>query len=337
MLRVRSTDLQEGMIVADDIYLSGIDIPLVRRGVSLSQSYIDKVAEHGVPFIHIILPNDYRGKPGETVILHKLKDDLVFEGKVQIEGGISEDIKITAGESVVINGDVSPGCIISSATGGAIIKGAIKGSKDKRCKVEVKQKVSMESSAHAEIKTEGDVIITHDSFDSTITSKGEISAGGRIVGSQLISMARIKVGECGEKAVLIVKPYECRQILQDLLKLDVASENLKIERNRLVNELYLIKKLGKAIEELQEDQRKKMTEAVARLKAIEAELTSLPQKKEDMTKEMEPHLQMKRILINGDIHPNTKIMIDNYTTVITEKSFKLAFYIKDKKVIAFKM
>ncbi len=338
MLKLRISELSEGMVVASDVYISGINIPVVRCGVVLSQTYIEKIRKHGVAFIHIETSDNYKGSSGESITLGSIEKDVIFEGKVQISGDVKSDIKIEAGESIIINGNIPEGCFLSSKTGGVVVKGGMHGNVDNPVNLTARQNVTMESASFAIIKTDGDFAATGDISDTNLVARGEVKIGGRILRGQIQTQSRMVLGECGSEeasqTMLVVKPLEAQDIMQELLEIDAAVSGLTEEKEVLQNIIDLIKKLGKAVDQLPQDKRLEFAKGVKRFKNIEGALAALDSKKAEIKGKIDRLLSVRRIIVTGEIFPGTVVSIANKSLIITAKSSRLSFCVKDNKIVA---
>lgn len=339
MKLMRVNDLKPGMIVADNVYESkGGAIPLISRGVVLSNDYINRLVSRGIMTLYIEMPDHYKGVQGETLELKAVNKDINFEGKLQVNGDVPENIKIEAGESIVIKGSVNKNCIISSKTGAVKIDGHVTGAAEGLVRITSSQKVHLMSAAFAEIKTNSDVKVSGDVYDALVTARGEIAIEGKACRSELYSQSKIIAGECGsgseEPVALIVRPFECRGLFNELLKIDSGTMELLKEKERLQNIVDLIRKLGKGIEQLPQDKKLEMASGVKRFKAIEGELSTLQSRKVEIKNELEGHLGMKRVIVFGNVFPGVRVTIENSRLEIVKQDQRLAFYMKDFKVVS---
>lgn len=339
MKLVRVNDLKPGMIVADNVYESqGSAIPLISRGVVLSSDYISRLLSRGIMTLYIEIPENYKGIQGETLELKDVKKDINFDGKLQITGDVPENIKIEAAESIIIKGNVNKNCIISSKTGAVKIDGHVIGALERLVKITSSQKIYLKSAVFGEIKTTGDVKVSEDICDTLVTARGEIAIDGKAYRVELYSQSKIFVGECGnsseEPATLIVRPFECRGLFNELLKIDSRVMELIKEKERLQNVIDLIRKLGRGIEQLPQDKKLEMASGVKRFKDIEGELSTLQSRKIEIKNELEGHLGMRRVMVMGNVFPGAKIMIENSRFNIDKQDQRLAFYMKDFKVVS---
>jgi uncharacterized protein (DUF342 family) len=341
--KLRVSELQEGMVVASDIFETSIggNIPLIRHGVLLNGDYIERLKNRGIAFVLVETASEYRGAAGETLELDTVKDDVIFDGKVQINCDIPSGIKIEAAESIVISGGVTQGCLISSTSGGVLIKGPVKGSGDNPVRVSSSQNVVIHGASgpisFADIKSGGGVSASGIISDSTINARGEITIEGRAVKSNLFTQSRIKIRDCGDGdngCVFVVRPFECRELAQELLKTDSGMSELMKEKEKLKNVIELIKKLGKAIDQLPNEKKTEIALGVKRFKEIEGEISAAQGRKLEIKRAMDEILGVKRIIITGEIFPKTKITIESQSMEITTKEQGLAFCMKDFKVVS---
>ena len=249
MKLIRVNDLKPGMIVADNVYESkGGAIPLISRGVVLSNDYINRLVSRGIMTLYIEMPENYKGAQGETLEIKTVNKDINFDGKLQINGDVPENIKIEANESIVIKGNVNKNCIISSKTGAVKIDGQVTGAAEELVRITSSQKVYLTSAAYADIKTNSDVKVSGDIYDALVNARGEIAIDGKALRAELYSQSKIIVGECGndleEPVTLIVRPFECRGLFNELLKIDSRVMELIKEKERLQNVIDLIRRLG---------------------------------------------------------------------------------------------
>lgn len=332
------------MVIAADVFEagSGVKIPFIRKGVALNNDYISRLRGRGIASVLIETPLGYRGAPGEVLTLEGVQEDIVFDGKVQVNGNVSPQVKIEAGERIVIEGNVGEGCIFISGKGGIMIRGSVYGTRDEPVKIEVTQNVMIQSPggssiSFADIKAAGDISITGAVGDCSISARGEVAIDGMVMRSQVLSQTKIRLRDCGdehmEPCVLMVKPFECRELSQEILKLDSGLSGLLREKERLQNVIDLIKKLGKDIEQLSQEKKVELATGVKRFREIDGEVASLNAKKEDIRKELEQYMGVKRITIVGSVHPRTKITIENSSMEMMKKELGLAFCVRDFKVV----
>jgi len=246
-----------GMVIAADIFDQSLDakFPLIGRGVKLTGQYIESLKTYCVPDLLIESPEGDRGAAGETLIRSAISEDILFDGGVEISGPIPPNIKIEAGEAITIEGEIAAGCVITSAKRGVLIKGALQGTAEARVRLAAAERVVIEAGerpiSFIDVKTIGTVAITGTVSDSSISAKGAIKIAGRIAGqSTVYSQTKIRVEKCGDplgrsQCQLLIKPHECRPLVQELLKTDATIAGLQKERESLRNVIDLIKKLDR--------------------------------------------------------------------------------------------
>ncbi len=167
MLKVKTQELQEGMVVASDLYITGVKFPLARKGLILNEEHISKLKSHGIAFVYVEHSENYKGSSGQTLALSSVENDIIFEGKVELKGNVPANTSIDAGDSVIIEGDVADGCQIFSRSGVIVIKGFVYGTGDNPLQLYAKQNISVGSATHAVIKTDGEFITEGDIIDTT--------------------------------------------------------------------------------------------------------------------------------------------------------------------------
>jgi uncharacterized protein (DUF342 family) len=338
--------LQEGMVIAADVFEAniGVNIPSVRHGVVLTNDYINRLKNRGIAYVLVETPEGYRGAPGEVYEIDSvhIKGDILFDGRVQINGDLSPQVKIEAGERIVIEGDVGEGCLLNSANGGILIKGSVCGSREYPVNVMSSQNVLVQSqsdysASFADIKASGDINISGSITDSSISARGEIIIHGEVCNSTVYSQTRIMIKDCGSEwgdpSVLMVKPFECRELSQELLQLDAKSAEMLKEKERLQNTVGLIKKVGKDIGQLPHEKKIELAAGVKRFRQIEEEVSSLPRRKTEIKIKIEQSLEEKRIIVVGNIFPRSKVTIENSSLEMTKKVSGAAFFMKGLKVV----
>jgi uncharacterized protein (DUF342 family) len=345
MRKIRIDEAQEGQVIAEDI----IDLSrgsnfslLMKRGVVLTHEYIEKLKKHGIVFLRVEAPTGYESSPGETYESDLVTGDIIFKGKVRITSTIPTNIKIEAGESVVINGDISPGCIVTSKKGGVYVRGAVRGTRDAPVKIVSFQQLSLhalpqQSVMFADMIAEGDINIAGGMSDSAVSCKGNLRVDGKAERSQLYSQSSIKILECGdeerkEACIVMVRPFECEELAQEQLKLDSRLSELAIEKQKLENVVELIKRLGKGISRLSEDKKISLADAAKRYRDIEGESASLQAENDRLKNEIDGLMGLRRIIVSGCIYPGVKVAVRNFSRVIMKKKCSVAFFVKDNKV-----
>lgn len=345
MRKIRIGEAQIGQVIAEDI----IDLSrgsnfslLMRRGVVLTHEYIEKLKKHGIVFLRVEVPSGYESSPGETYEADAVTDDIIFNGKILITCPIPPNIKIEAGESVVINGYISAGCIVTSKKGGVSVRGGIRGTRDAPVKIVSFQQLSIhtppkQSIMFADMIAEGDINIVSGISDSAVSCKGELRVEGKAERSQLYSQSSIRVFECGdeelkETCIVMVRPFECEELAQEQLKLDSRLSELAMEKQKLENVVELIRRLGKGISRLSEDKKIGLADAARRYREIEGESATLQAEKDRLNKEIDGLMGLRRIIVNGCICPGVKVAVRNFSRVIMKKKCSVAFFVKDNKV-----
>lgn len=346
MKRVQVNQAEEGAIIAADIFdpAADGDLPLIRRGVCLTPEYIEGLKNHGINNVLVETPPGYKGKPGEVLAPLQITEDILFDGKVEANCNITPQRKIEAAESVIINGNVAEGCIITSATGNVIIRGAVEGTDKDRIKISAARKIIIEPAdktplLFSDIKTVGEIAISCDVHDSTVAARGKIKIKGRVNKGQIYTQSSMRIAGCGDatgegQCHLIVKPYECRKLFQALLQGDAKLETLQQEKDKLLNVIELIKRLGKNVEQLPQEKKMAYALQVKRFQTVEKELTTLAQEKIIITNEIQGQLGSKRIRVAGPVYPNTKVSIENSSMVVTDILKSVAFSIQNFKVVS---
>ncbi|TAN41456.1 MAG: DUF342 domain-containing protein [Nitrospirae bacterium] len=346
--KIKVSEAKVGMVVAADVFEAaiGMNMPFIRHGVVLNDTYIHSLKNRGIVYILIEPPEGYKGAPGEVYEVDNpddIREDILFDGRVQIKGDLAPKIKIDAGERIIVEGDVGEGCILTSATGGILIKGCIRGSKESPVTFMASQNIfvqnkSEDSVSFADIKTSCDITISGDVCDSSISARGEVKIEGKAANSRIYSQSIIKIRDCGNElgdpSVLMVKPFECNDLSQELLKIDSRSAVILKEKEKLQNVVDLIKKLGKDVEQLPQDKKIELATGVKSFKALEVELSSFQEQKADIKKKVEQYLEIKRIAVQGNIFPRSKITIGNSSLEITKKESGTAFFVKERKVVS---
>jgi hypothetical protein len=337
MLVMKVSELQEGMVVASDVYMTGVGFPLVKRGVILNEQYINRLKSHGISHIYIEVSKNYKGAAGQTLSLNSVENDFVFEGKVELKGNLPANMSIDAGESVIIEGDVAEGCQIFSRSGVIVIRGFVYGTGDNPVRLYAKQNISVGNASYAVINSDGEFTTEGDIIDTVVNVKGEVKVVGRVIRGQINTNMRMILGECGNKecepCVITVTPFEFQETAQELLKTDSAIAELSKEKAQLQNVIDLIKKLGSSVEQLPQDKKIELAKGVKRFKDIEGEISLLSTEKTKLRENMQEIIGVRRIIINREIYPGTKVQIANKILEITTKEQRVAFRVKENKLI----
>lgn len=329
------------MIIADDVFdmNSGVSIPIIRRGVVLSRDLIRSLLNHQVGWVYVERPENYTGTAGETIELKHITKDISFEGRVSILCDIPRNIKIEAGESITVRGNVESGCFLTSKRGAVSLMGSVKGDAQDMVKITSQQHITAAMDIRgADMKASGEVTIKGEVIDSSIMAHGDIACESSVVRSQLYTQSKIKIRECGDPqngpCLLVVKPNECLAYSQDLLKNDALILDLQKEMGVLQNIIDLIRKIGRGIEDLPPEKKMEMAQGVKRYKEVEKELASALAKKAELKNELAYLMMVKRIFVSDVIHPSVKVSIENCMYIITKIEHSLAFYVKDGKMSA---
>lgn len=331
------------MVVGTDVFepKGSTIFPLITEGVVLDSAIIGRLRGKAISYVLIEVPKGYRGAPGEVLELYSVKDDILFDGRLEIHKGIDPELKIDAGESLVIKGDIAKGCVITSRTGNISLKGSINGTKECPVKIHVSgnlviQGASAISLNFVEIKAGGEVSSTVDILDSVISAGGDINIDGRIIRTELFSDTRLKVKDSGDEdfsqCLLAVNPADHFNLSQVLLKLDRDIAEMEKERAQLQDMVSLFKKMGGNVKNISPEKKLELAAGLTRFKGIEESIPMLQEKRLETLREMETSLAVKRIIITGDLFPGTKVIIENNSTVIDKKQRCMAFYVKDGRM-----
>lgn len=342
MRKISLDKVEAGMVVAVDIFgneFSG-ELPILARGVQLSNVFINKLKERGITELTIVTPEGYQGSPGEILAPQTITKDVTFRGSVEIECDIPGETKIEAGETITINGDIDPGCNITSSEGEIIIVGKLQGAGDKHIILSAAKKITIKNTANTpissvDIRSVGDVIIDGDITDSTIAAKGRLRIEGRVTRSKIYSQNRIRVKDCGDgqyPCQLFVKPKDSHAYFQELLTLDITFNKLQQEQQHLQNTIDLIKKLGKDIETLPQESKMQMALDIKRFREVSGEISSGQSHKGVLKKKIADVLGSNWIFITRQGNPKTKITIENYSLVLDTQITGRAFFVHDMKV-----
>ncbi|MBF0506143.1 MAG: DUF342 domain-containing protein [Nitrospirae bacterium] len=326
------------MVVGEDLFDEkiGPGIPIVCRGVVVTKDIIQSLMDRELGWVCVEVPADYHGAPGETLELIRVKKNIFFKGKVSVLCDIPQNITIEAGESIMVRGNVQGGSRLTSRTGGVRIAGTVQGTVQKMVRIDSLQHITIEKEIEgADIKASGSVRVAGDIIDSSIVAKGDIVGEGSIIRSQLYSQSKIRLGECGQSpCLLVVKPLECIELSQELLKIDARVQELRREMETIQNNVDLVRRLGQEIERLAEEKKIEFARAIARFKKIEGEIGAALSRKTTLKEELAGHTATKRIFVAGDIHPQTKVTIESCMYTMTRKEQGLAFFVKDGKMAA---
>ncbi|MBF0329639.1 MAG: DUF342 domain-containing protein [Nitrospirae bacterium] len=345
MKRVLLKDLKAGMIVGTDIYEPGKGMfPLVTEGFVLDKDTIFRLKSKDLSYVLIQVPKGYRGAPGEVFELYQLKEDIDFEGRVEVHGGVQPGIKIKAGETIVFSCDVVEGCSLENLTGNISIKGSIIGTAEKPVKISTMGDVTIQGSSankicFVEIRASGEVSTALDVWNSSITAAGEVNLKGSATAVDIVSESRVNIRNCvaGEDNIgcsIFVKPIEHLALLKKREDLDNRIAKFEKAKDGLQNIAATIKKLGPAIYNVPPDKKRDLLAGQRKLKEIEDELEYLLRDREEMTREIDLSLAVKRISITGDVFPNTKVCIEDKCMSIEKKERSLSFLIKNSQIIS---
>jgi uncharacterized protein (DUF342 family) len=336
MILCKVSELKHGMIVAQDVIVSGVAIPVLRRGVVLNEQYIESIKKYGIGFLYVEPAEGYKGAKGEVLSLTEIRSDIIFEGKVEIKGNIPSNISIDAGEGVIIEGNIADGCRIFSRSGAIVIKGFVLGTGDNSTRLEANQNIKVGSVTHAGIKTDGELVSDGDIIDTVINAKSEVKIGGRVIRSQINTALRAALGECGDKdthpVVVAVNPMEAQEVMQNALKIDAQIAELSKEKTQLQNIIDLIKKLGGNVEQLPQDKKLELAKGAKRFTDISGQIQVLTAQKNDMIENLKQILAVRRVIVNREIYPNVKIQIGGKAFVTTKAEQRVAFCVEDGKV-----
>ncbi len=342
MRKIALDKVKSGMVIAADIFDHefGGELPIIARGVELSSAFVARLKERGITDVTIVTPEGYRGAPGEVLAPTEVKEDILFDGSVELHCDVPSETKISAGETINIHGNIEPGCNITSASGEVVIVGKLQGANDKHIILSAAERVtikntSIEPLTAVDIRCVGDVVIDGDITDSTVAAKGRLRIEGVVTRSKIYSQTRIRVKECGDGqslCQLLVKPKECKELFQELLAIDKAHAALLQEQQRLQNTIDLVKKLGKDIETLPYENKVQMAMDIKRFREIAGDITSGQSRKEIVRKNITEALGSNRIVITQQGHPQTKITIENYSRTLDAAVDKSAFFVQNMKV-----
>ncbi|TAN41477.1 MAG: DUF342 domain-containing protein [Nitrospirae bacterium] len=346
MKRVLLKDLKPGMIVGTDIYEPGKGMfPLVTEGFVLDKETIFRLRSKDLSYVLIQVPRGYRGVPGEVFELYQLKEDIDFEGRVEVHSGVQPGIKIKAGETIVVSCDVVEGCSLENLTGNISIKGSILGTAENPVRIHTMGDVTIQGTSankiyFAEIKASGEVTTALDVSNSSITSAGDVTLKGSVTSVDIVSESRINIRNCvaGENTdcccSVTVNPIDHLALIKKLEALDVRIAKFEKAKDGLQNIAATIKKLGPAIYNVPADKKRDLLAGQRKLKELEEELEYLLRDKEELKREIDLSLAVKRISITGDIFPGTRVCIENKCMSIEKKERSLSFLIKNSQIIS---
>ena len=342
MKKISLNDLESGMVVAADIFdhQFGGELPIIARGVTLSDTFISKLKDRGIAEVTIATPEGYQGTPGETLAPESVTEDITFSGSIELFCDIPKGIKIEAGETITINGNIEPGCNITSAAGEIIVVGRLHGTEDKHIILSAANRITLKNTSlnpfsAVDIRSVGDVLIDGDISNSTVAAKGRLRIEGKVTRSRIYSQSRVRVKECGDgqyPCQLLVKPKECRDFFQELLTLDIADQDLRQEQQRLQNTIDLVKELGKDIVKITYDNKMQMAKDIKRFGEVAGEISSGQSRKTVIKKKIAEILAGSRIFITGQGLPKTKITIENYSLELDAPIAPSSFFARDMKV-----
>ena len=343
MRKIPINEVKVGMVIAADIFDQdfGADLPLIGRGVSLTENYINKMKERGLDDLLVVTPPDYRGAPGETLALLEINEDIVSEGNLDLQCDIPAGTKIAASENISIEGIVHQGCSIISAKGNIVINGGIAGGADNRVTVNAGNKVTINNLCSSpvtccDIKALDEIVTKGDINKCSLSAKGRLFIEGQAVESNIYSHSKIRLKECGdskhEACKLLVKPAECRKLFQELLVLDKQLAGLMKDKERLHNSIKLVRSICKNIDSLPQDKKRELAIDVKQFQETDHKITSSLQTKEQLKEEVLRTLETERILIDHIVHPHTNITIENCSLYLDKQQQAVAFCVQDMKV-----
>lgn len=335
--------VKDGMVVAADVFDHefGGELPVIARGVVLSNKFIEKLKKHGIAEITIAAPHGYSGSPGEVLApTEVVTKDITFNGSIELYSDVPPDTKIEAGENITINGNIEPGCSITSAGGEIIIVGKLTGSDDNKIALRAATRITIKNTSidpltDLDIRTLGDVVIDGDITDSTIAAKGRVRIEGAVTGSRIYSQTRIKAKECGDNkstCMLLVKPWECRDLFQEVLALDKQNADLRHEQQQLQNTIDLVHKLSRDIATISDEESAQLARETKRLKELSRQIESGQARKDSIMKQINEILRSDRIIISHLGNAKTTITIENFCRILDAPICGAAFFVRDMQI-----
>lgn len=344
MKRVLLKDLKPGMVVGMDIYEQGKSrFPLVTEGFVLDKDTIFRLKSKDLPYILLQVPKGYKGEPGEVFELYLLKEDIDFAGRVEVHKGIQPGIKIKAGETIVVSCDLAEGCSLENMTGNISIKGSILGTAEKPVKISTLGDVIIQGTpsnmvCFAEIKAGREVSTTLDVWSSSITAAGDVNLKSTATAVNIVSESRVHVRNCvsGEDSAcsISVKPIDHLALMKKMETLDVRIAKFEKAIDGMQNIAATIKKLGPAIYNVAADKKRDLLAGQRKLKELEEELEYMLRDREELKREIDLSLSVKRISITGDIFPGTKVCIENKCMTVENKERSLSFLIRNSQIMS---
>ncbi len=337
MRKILIDEVKAGMVIAADIFDKdfGADFPLIGRGVTLTEKFITKMKERELDEVLVVTPPDYRGAPGETLARLEVNEDIVSEGNIDLKCDIPPGVKIAASENIFIEGNVGQGCSIISAKGNIVIKGGITGDVGKRVIVNAGRNVTITNIndhpvVYADIKALEEIATKGGMSKCSLSSKGRLLIEGTAVESNIYSHTRIRMKECGdtsnvEGCKLLVKPAECRKLLQSLLVLDKQLAILKKDKERLHNSINLVRSICENIDSLPQDKKKELARDVKQFQETDNKIVSGAKTKQQLKDKIIAALEFQRIIIDHIVHPNTQITIENCSLHLDKELQSVAF------------
>lgn len=344
MKRVMIRDLKPAMVVGTDIFEPGGSMfPLVTEGFVLDKDTIFRLKSKNIAYVLIQVPKGYRGAPGEVFELYSVKEDVDFDGRLELHKDMQSGLNLRAGETIVVSCDVAQGTNLESRTGNISIKGSVLGTEEKPVRITaagniVIQGASDQSINFTEIKAGGTVSSTLDINDSSVTAGGDITFNGSVVNCQIQGGARIKLKDCGadksKGCIISSTPVEHVQLYSKLNAATERIEEIEAEQEKLQGIITLVRKLGSGISAYPPDKRKELASAAKHYKEIEDEHLYLINDRNEIVRELTVSLALKRIIITGDIFPPTTISIEDNSLDIIKKERCLSFFVKDFKLLS---
>ena len=337
MLRVRIDKLKAGMVTASPVYDPRAEegLPLLSEGVSLVEGYILRLMKHGVMWVYVEVPEGYVGRPGESIEVERIKKDMVFEGRLSVIGNVPAGLKVDGRERVAIMGDLEKGAAVTCREGSIVVRGSAFGVQESPATINVAGNVILQTARFVDVKAGGVIRLTGTVSNSSLQTKGSVRIEGPASSTRIQAQGLVHLSAAqsqGGPVQITIRPQEVHALLQELIRIDARLGEIASEKERLMNGIDLIRKLGGTIDALPEDKRTAITEDVRRYKELDQEATALSVRKEQVMADNTRILGSPWVKVPGFIAKGTRITILNSTYEVPADTRHKSFSVRDFNV-----
>jgi hypothetical protein len=257
---------------------------------------------------------------------------IEFVGNLKVLGDIKSGTRVKVGGELIVFGTVEDMAI--ECGGNVTVKGGMFGSG--KGEIIANGKVDINHAYNFSIKATDEMTIRKEVVACQIKAKSITGVYATILGGNTIAQNFIEINDLGKEqysrtSVIIGGKSQHLELLQNL-----ESEIFRIEKHikELKDNIFNLAKEKMNSKNFPEDKEEALQNSRIELERINKKLSSVKENRNKLLIEMKQYVP--KLIVNGSIHPNVHVTI-NDISIMTSMSFtNTTFYEKDNEIVKIK-